>query len=397
MRRIDLKRANVARLDTIREINRQIVLNYVREKEPISRSEIVQETELHRSTVSSIIDELIGVGLIEEFGAGESTGGRPPMLLRIRAGGAVAVGVEIGTARTVVATCDLAGRILEQEKFATPRDPEKALAQVVKCVARFREESGTIERVGVSLPGIVDPETGVALYVPYFGWRDVPVTQEISSATKLPVTADNDANAAALAELWLGRPEVREARDFILVLVEDGIGTGIVFDGQVYHGERGVAGEFGHMTIGTGAPVACASGSHECWEAFASERAALARYARLSGGADGAGRIGIDELIDRALGGCNAAVSALVETARYLGVGVSNLIKGLSPESVIVSGSIVRAWPLIEGEIKRVVEGSHCSVPLTLRIMPSSLGEQPTLMGAFSLVLAGKFSAVVPA
>lgn len=396
MRRIDLKRANVARLDTIREINRQIVLNYVREREPISRNEIAQETELHRSTVSSIIDELVGNGLIEEFGAGESTGGRPPMLLRIRAGGAVAVGADIGTSRTVVATCDLAGRVLAQERFATPSDPQKALAQVVECVLKFREESGTIERVGVSLPGIVDPETGVALYVPYFGWRDLPVTHVISSATKLPATADNDANAAALAELWLGRPEVREARDFILVLVEDGIGTGIVFDGQVYHGERGVAGEFGHMTIGTGAPVACASGSYECWEAFASERAALARYARLSGAED-AGRVSMDELIDRALGGCTAAVSALVETARYLGVGVSNLIKGMSPESVIVSGTIVRAWPLIEKEIKRVVEESHCSVPLTLRITPSSLGEQPTLMGAFSLVLAGKFSAVVPA
>ena len=93
---------------------------------------------------------------------------------------------------------------------------------------------------------------------------------------------DNDANAAAQAELWFGRPEIREVRDFILVLVEDGVGTGIVFDGQVYRGENGAAGEFGHMTIGQGAPVACASGSRECWEAFASERSALARYKNLS-------------------------------------------------------------------------------------------------------------------
>ena len=95
---------------------------------------------------------------------------------------------------------------------------------------------------------------------------------------------DNDANAAALAELWFGRPEIREVRDFILVLVEDGVGTGIVFDGQVYRGENGAAGEFGHMTIGQGAPVACASGSRECWEAFASERSALARYKNLTSG-----------------------------------------------------------------------------------------------------------------
>lgn len=397
MRRINLKRANVARLNTIRDINRQIVLNYVREREPISRSEIAQETDLHRSTVSIIIDELIGDGLIEEVGAGESTGGRPPVLLRIRAAGAVAVGVDVGTARTVVATCDLAGRVLEQKEFATPSGPDETLARIIRCILKYRQKSGTVERVGISLPGIIDPGTGVALYVPYFGWRDMRVTQEISSATKLPVTADNDANAAALAELWFGRPEVREARDFILVLVEEGIGTGIVFDGQVYQGERGVAGEFGHMIIGTGAPTACASGGYECWEAFASERAALARYAKLSGPQDGSAQISMAELIDRALRGDRPAVSALVETARYLGVGVSNLMKGLSPESVIVSGSIVRAWALIEKEIKKVVEESRCSMPMALRIMPSSLGEQPTLMGAFSLVLAGKFSAAVPA
>ena len=104
----------------------------------------------------------------------------------------------------------------------------------------------------------------------------------MSQGTSLPVTIDNDANAAALAELWFGRPEIREIRDFILVLVEAGLGTGVVFDGQDLSRRRRYRGEFGHMTIGTGAPVACAAGSTECWEAFASERAALARYKKLA-------------------------------------------------------------------------------------------------------------------
>src|SRR5437870_7766081 len=100
----------------------------------------------------------------------------------------------------------------------------------------------------------------------------------ISSATGLPVIVDNDANSIALAELWFGRPEVSDTRDFILVLVSEGVGTGIVFDGQVYRGERGDAGEFGHMIIGSDAPVPCSCGNRDCWEAFSSERATLARY-----------------------------------------------------------------------------------------------------------------------
>ena len=114
MRRIDLKKVRTARLATIRNINRQIVLNYVREREPISRAEIARETALQRSTVSAIVDDLQADGLIEEVGEGESTGGRPPTLLRLRSAGAIAIGVAITPTTTILATSDLAGRVLGQ-------------------------------------------------------------------------------------------------------------------------------------------------------------------------------------------------------------------------------------------------------------------------------------------
>src|ERR1051325_4903153 len=263
-RRIDLKRVNVARPTTIRDINRQIVLNYIRERGPISRAEIAQETELQRSTVSIIVDELRSSGLIEEV-SGESTGGRPPILLSLRSGDAVAVGVDLGTIRTVVATSDLAGRVLGQEEFPTDPDASKTIAGVIECALKLNARSGgTVEGIGISLPGLVDPESGLATYIPHFGWRDFDIAREVRAATGLAVSADNDANAAALAELWFGRPELREGGDFILVLVEEGVGAGIVFDGQVYRGKSGAAGEFGHMTIGEGAPIACAAGGRRC-------------------------------------------------------------------------------------------------------------------------------------
>jgi predicted NBD/HSP70 family sugar kinase len=390
MRRIDLRKASVARPNTIRDINRQIVLNYVRERGPISRAEIAQETALQRSTVSLIVDELKGGGLIEEV-SGESRGGRPPILLSLRTADPVAIGVDLGTITTVVATSDLAGRVLEQEEFPTDHDARKTTERVVECAREFvRRSGGTVEGVGVSLPGLVDQETGTAAFIPHFKWRDWEVARELREALGLAVFVDNDANAAALAELWFGRPEIREVRDFIIVLVEEGVGTGIVFDGQVYRGRSGAAGEFGHMTIGQGAPVACAAGSRGCWEAFSSQRAALARYEQSAGGE----KVDFKQLLDLALEGDETARAALRETAHYLGVGIANLTQGLAPEAVIVGGPIVRAWPLIVGDIKAAVGEGICRGLPPAQIIASTLGEQPTLMGALSLVLTTKFTHV---
>src|SRR5687768_14272708 len=147
MRRIDLKKASVARPNTIRDINRQIVLNYVRERAPISRAEIAQETALQRSTISLIVDELKAQGLIEEF-EGESTGGRPPTLLRLRAGDAVALGVDIITKKTIVATSDLSGRVLEKEEFVTDPSSKVTFDRIVDCARELIKKGIDIEGIG---------------------------------------------------------------------------------------------------------------------------------------------------------------------------------------------------------------------------------------------------------
>jgi predicted NBD/HSP70 family sugar kinase len=397
LRRLDLRKTQAARLNTIRDINRQIVLNYVREREPISRAEIARETDLQRSTISAIVEALTAEGLVEEVGEGESTGGRRPTLLRLRTKEAIAIGVAITPTCTTVATSDLAGRIVEQTEFLTDPDPDKTLPHVIALVREFTAGNhGSIEAVGVSLPGLVDPSTGNAVYVPFFKWRDIPISKMISAAVGLPVVIDNDANAVALAELWFGRPEVCDARDFILVLVAEGVGTGIIFDGQVYRGQRGAAGEFGHMVIGTDAPVACSCGNHDCWEAFSSERAALARYLKLAGH-ERESPAGFRGLVDRALDGEANARAALIETAHYLGIGISNLVVGFSPEAVVVGGEIARAWSLVESAFTETIEHSVRRGLPSARILPSTLGEGPVLRGALSLVLASKFAAAFAA
>jgi len=394
VRRINLESTNVARSSTIRDINRQIILNHIREKSPISRAEIARVTALQRSTVSLIVEELKNIGLVEEID-GESSGGRPPQLLSLRAANAIAVGVDLGKKRTIVATSDLAGRVLEQEEFPTNKDFEKTIARIISSVKYFVHKSGgLIEGVGVSVPALVEPRSGKVLLIPHLNWHEPAFAERIKAATGLPVKIDNDANAAALAELWFGRPEISAVRNFILVLIENGIGTGIVFDGQIYRGKGGIAGEFGHMTIGKNAPIDCAAGKNNCWEAFASERSAVARYVKLLKKQNGESKISFAHLVSIALEGDEKAQTALKQTAHYIGIGIANLFQGLSPEVAIVTGTIVRAWSLIVNDIKAGAESATCQGYPVAKFIPSTLGAYPTLMGALSLILTDKFALV---
>ncbi len=394
MRRIDLRRTHVAHLSHIRDINRRIVLNYVRDRCPISRAEIARQTALQRSTVSTIVDSLIAEGLIEEIGMGQSTGGRCPTLLKLNTDGAAALGIDIAPQRTIVATSNLAGCVLEREEFDTDPDFETTMRRATDAACRLLERStGSIDGIGVSLPGLVDPDAGRILYIPYFNWRDLDVGQRISAATGMEVTIDNDANAAALAELWFGQPEVSEARDFIMVFIAEGVGTGIIFDRQIYRGRDGAGGEFGHMIIGERAPVPCSCGSFQCWEAFASGRAAVARYLELTGSAiERAQKMSFAELIDLALCGDEAARAALSETSYYLGVGISNLIIGFSPDVIVVGCAITRAWQTASEMLSETVERSMRRNLSPVRIIASTIGDQASLMGALSLVLARRFA-----
>ncbi|MEZ5426954.1 MAG: ROK family transcriptional regulator [Pyrinomonadaceae bacterium] len=392
MKRLDLRKTNVARSNTVRDINRQIVLNYVRENGPISRSDIAKKTALQRSTISLIVQELKDFGLINEI-YGESSGGRPPVLLTLQTMKPVALGIAIMTDKTTVVTGDLSGRVIDRVEFPTDPDYQITLARIIDESNKFIKRSGgNIEGIGISLPGVVDYYRGIAFFVPHFKWRDLPIVKQLEEATGLSVKADNDANGVALAELWFGhQSEINENRDFITILVKEGIGTGIVFDGQVYQGKNGTAGEFGHMTIGQGAPVTCATGSRECWEAFASERAALARYAKLAGD-NGRPNLNIEQLVSLALKGDQNAQNAVKETAHYLGIGIANIIQAMGPESIILAGNITKAWALIEEDLRVAIENCICREYHSTSLIKSKFGDDSNVMGALSLFLASKFA-----
>lgn len=395
MKRIYLQNSKeqIARPTTIRDINKKIVLNYVRDRSPISRADIARETDLQRSTVSAIVEDLQNENLIEEIGTGDSTGGRKPTLLKLKIGIPIAVGIDITPSKTTIAVADLAGNILEQETFDTSPSMEKMNKEIVGRVEKIVGKYPDAELgVGISVPGIADQLSGNVIFVPYFHWHNWNIAQLITDKTGLSVKIENDANAISLAELWFGREETRKTSNFITVLVAEGIGTGIIFEGQIYRGENGAAGEFGHMIVGGGdAPVKCSCGSDDCWEARASEKATLARYKQNANGNNANIKTFVD-LIEAADKGDEIAKAAIMETARYLAIGISNLIIGISPKKVIVSGLITRIWNLIGEELERVSQRSVRGDLPKIKIIASSLGDKPTLIGSLSLVLVQKFA-----
>ena len=393
MKKIYLSKAKtqIARHNTIRDINKQIVLNYVRVRSPISRAEIARETSLQRSTVSAIVDDLQMDELIEEVGTGDSTGGRKPTLLRLKTGTPVAIGVDVTPRETTVAVADLNGNLLQTESFPTSPDINYMNEQILAKVDQFaRQHHGHQLEVGISIPGIADQNRGNIVYIPYFQWANWDIGDQITEKTGLPVIIDNDANAVALAELWFGAEEIRRTRNFILVMIAEGIGTGIIIDGQVYRGENGAAGEFGHMFVAENAPVNCSCGRRDCWEAHASEKAIVARYQGNNGRHESG--MEIERLIALAQNGEKLAIEILKDTAHFIGIGISNLIIGFSPQAIVVSGSIVRAWDLIKDEINFLGQRSIRGELSTTMIVPSALGDSPTILGAISLVLARKFA-----
>ncbi len=397
MRRIYLQKAKsqVARADTIRNINRQIVLSYVREREPISRAEIARETELQRSTVSSIINSLVEDGFVEEVGAGESSGGRKPTMLKLRTDEAVAIGVDITPTVINIATANLAGDVIYLETFPTSPDRSKNFRKIVERLAAVKTGLKDPDvKIGVSVPGVVDEMSGTVTYVPFFHWKNWQLREELKEATGLPVIIDNDANAVALADLWFGMPEAHNIKNFASLLVAEGIGTGIIFDGQIYRGNKGAAGEFGHMilggTINENNNAVCSCGNTHCWESFASNRATVRRFAALTGHDDRENDI--NRIIVLAREGNAAALQVIQETTRYLALGIVNLLVGLSPEAVIISGKITLAWSLIEKTlVKTIEENIKQELPATL-VTASTLGDAPTLKGAICLSLINKFA-----
>jgi predicted NBD/HSP70 family sugar kinase len=378
-------------VNDIRDINQMIFLHLIREKQPISRAVISKHTGLRAGTVSAIVNRLIKTGLVYEGTEGPSSGGRPPKNLYINAESLYVLAIDIGVSDTVLAIGDFNGRILHQRTILTDDNPEKFLKKLcieIDGLLKSKYSRSRFGAIGISVPGLIDRESGTVEVSPNLEWINVPLGEVLASKFGLPVFVENDANAAAFSEFWYGPLNEAKVQNLLFVLVVEGLGTGLVINGQLHVGSRHGLGGFGHMSIDPSGEL-CSCGRRGCWETFASERATIERYRRVTA-KQGLPIVGLKELISFANDGDEMAIESLKMTGEYLGEGISNLAHGILPETVVVGGNITAAWQIIEPIIKKRVRSRYIVSPDQIIIRAASV-ERPSLYGAIPIALQGCF------
>jgi len=382
------KRTQGASSEVVRDINRRIVLNLIRTRQPISRADLARVSGLQRSTISLIVEQLIQENWVLEGPTGRLPRGRRPTFLRLN-DERVIIGVDIRPVQTTVALADANGKFISQEAMVTPADPQIALRSLIDCILRMKESchGKMIEGIGISLPGRFDPTSDRLVFAPNLPWRDVDLRNPIVRETGLEVEQENAANACVLAAVWFDRME--EGRNLVVVTVSEGIGTGILANGQLVRGLNGMAGEFGHVPLDPKGPV-CGCGSRGCWEVFASNRAALRYYLEAGSGSRG---LSFPDLLSRAEQGDTRAARALETMAHYLGRGMRMIVAGLAPERIVVVGDLTRSWhrfgSVIEAEVQAQILPGGCAP----RLVPAYEDGMARLRGTVALVLQKHFSA----
>ncbi len=403
MRKMDIRNLAPANHRVLRDINEVMVLNVIREKQPISRIEIAELIGLEGSTVSKIVSRLLSGSLVYEEGVGDASpqGGRKKRYLHINPHKACAIGVDLHPSGYTVALSDFRGQIQRSIDLPSHQDPRAAIAAISRIIKKLlrccRGES--VEGIGVSLVGLVDPVEGIVLAGEGLGWgENVPVGSILRETLNLdiPMYFENGAWLGALAETWFGK-HARPPRNLVFLDIGEGIGSGIIIRGQFYHGSMNGAGEFGHIPLHPDGP-SCSCGARGCLEAYASDPATVQRYealcrSRRDGKTVRPAGVTITDVITRALEGEPEAVESLEEKATYLGRGLMPVVYSLNPEVIVMGGPITRAWEMVHSIMIRELAQRIPRYYLDhLALIPTTLENRPSLVGAIALVLARSFA-----
>ena len=395
MLRIDLSDLPVASSETARHLNRRVILNLIRDKQPISRADLARLSGLQRSTVSLITEELIEDRWVVEGTTGRLPRGRRPTLLLLNQRRRI-ICIDIRPKRTFIAVSDVNGIFSSQESIPTANDPERAIRQMVarlRPLLKTRAED-PFEGIGISLPGRVDYATQQLIFAPNLKWPAVDLKTPLERETGLEVVLENAANACALAEIWFNRSNTM--RNLVTVTVSEGIGIAIIADGRLVRGANGMAGELGHFPLDPEGPQ-CGCGRRGCWEILASDQAGIRHYfeSAARGNRQRPPDLEFTALLSMADQGDTLAIKALDKMAAQLARGVGMIIAGLDPEAILFVGEFTAAWGRFEPRIKAAVQAQKIST-FPVALIPARDGELTRLRGSVALVLYKHFGISLP-
>jgi len=367
-----------------RQINRNLIFNQIRTRQPISRADLARVSGLQRSTVSLIVEDLLRERWIVEGSMGRLPRGRRPTFLNLNGQRSV-LALDIHPSQTTLAVMELSGKLLSHNLIVLPEDPQKVIAAIVDAIGKMiaANSDRSFDGIGMSVPGrfglqLKESNLGKSIFAPNISWPIGQIKSRVEEATGLPVVVDNVANACALSEVWFGESD--GMHDLVMVSVSEGIGTGIFANGRIVRGEGGFAGEFGHVQLDpNGLPCSC--GSRGCWETVASNRAGMRYYAEIANKPSPA----FEVLLGLAAAGDPAGKESIEKMCIALGRGLHMIATALAPTEIVVVGDITPLWhlvgPLIEAEMRR---RPLVKVP---RLRPAHEGNKARLRSAVALVM----------
>ncbi len=394
----------ILRPPEVRGTNRAAVLSLLQQNDSLSRADVSREIGLSEGAISRIVTSLMEDGLIREDGAENSTGGRPGRRLALEPR-RVLFGAEIQNWETRCAVSTMQGRLVETRRFRTPASPIETLEQIAEVFLSFRSKWGSdrLPGIGICARGIVNSDTGMLVLGSRPDWRNVPIRKFLEARLEETVIAENNVRAAALAEYTFGTAEVAGRRCFVFTQVDEGVGMGVLLDGKLYHGPHMAAGEFGQMVIES-LPGNERHDRPGCLERLVSNHAVCDRYSALSSARrepnSGDTSAQVRRIVEWASAGDPVGTETLNETARYLGIGLSNIVWGLDADTIVIDGAMTEGWSMVEPILRRELpDQRELWGSRNVLVRPSALGGDASLIGAATLnlnrIFAGKKSSVL--
>jgi predicted NBD/HSP70 family sugar kinase len=367
----------------VKQINKSIVFTYIGNNGPVSRAQISKETGLNKATVSTMVSELINDSFVYEIGAGQSSGGRKPVLLYFNNLAGYSIGIDLGVNYLLAVLTDLSGNIIDEINRPLKETEfdyvmNEIFSIIEALIAKVPESPYGIVGIGIGVPGMIDKEENV-LFAPNLKWDQVDMKQMIEKKFNIPTKIENEANAGCYGEQLYGAG--KNIANLIYLSIGIGIGGGIIINNTLYTGSSGISGEMGHITIESNGKK-CRCGNSGCWELYASE-SALLEESKAAGSFDG--ELSIETIINEARKGNRQVLHLLNNIGENIGIGLTNIINTFNPEMIIIGNRMAQLENWITNPINRMLsERLSTYHKNNTNIRFSSLGIYSSALGASS-------------
>ena len=392
--------------ELMKQLNVSAVLKVIRDNGSLSRADVAKITGLTPASVTNITKMLIEDEYLVECKVGQSSGGRPPIMLELNPNARYVIGISIGVGMIDVVITNLSAEIIlkksieiNEERYDYDfvfKELVKLINEVIECSKIEKEK---ILGAGVALHGIVNARTGMSIYSPYYGWKEINIKEALENELNLGVYVDNDVRAMALGESWFGI--TKDISNFVTLNISNGIGAGIIINNKPYYGVDFSAGEIGHIVV-EGDGDKCNCGNYGCLETVASNNNITKKAIKLiKQGTNSVlkelkadiNQLTIEDISEAAKLEDELAISIIKEAARYIGIAITNLINILNPTSIVVVGEIFENTFYAIETLNEIVKNRGMKLSSeNVRIIKSMLGRDAAVVGASTLVIQEIFN-----